>query len=295
MAVGADRRAIVRLVLRQNLGPVPAAPWRESSARWCSPRSSAGYLFGVTAADPAVLVLVVTVLAGVALVSALLPAMRASRVESGDGAALQLNRAQPRRRRRSAPGQEAHERPQRDAAAPRGAAAARPASALARPGHLQREQALVAVGVDRPVVRRRPRLLRRELHVERLRLARGEGRALGQVIGVAEPHVQPGRFRLGHRHGQSAVVRELEGERLAWPTATVPNCSEPGSTTRFPATAAVPESGTVSCPADVSTTTFWPLNVPTVVGAKVKVRVTDWPGPSVFPGRQPRHGVGRGQ
>ena len=66
------------------------------------------------------------------------------------------------------------------------------------------------------------------------------------------------------------------------PTGTVPNCSDPGVSTRFPATAADPESGTVCWPAEVSTTT-WSLNIPTCVGANVKVTVTDCPGPSVDP------------
>lgn len=81
MAVGADRRAIVRLVLRQNLGPVACGAVAGVLGSVVLAALFRGLLFGVTAADPAVLVLVVTVLAGVALVSALLPAMRASRVD----------------------------------------------------------------------------------------------------------------------------------------------------------------------------------------------------------------------
>jgi putative ABC transport system permease protein len=81
MAVGADRRDIVRLVLRQNLGPVATG----AAAGVIGSVVLAGLfrrlLFGVGAADPAVLAAVVTVLALVALVSALLPAMRAARVD----------------------------------------------------------------------------------------------------------------------------------------------------------------------------------------------------------------------
>jgi len=81
MAVGADRRDIVRLVLRQNLGPVASGAAVGVLGSVVLAALFRNLLFGVTAADPAVLAAVVTVLAGVALVSALLPAVRAARVD----------------------------------------------------------------------------------------------------------------------------------------------------------------------------------------------------------------------
>jgi putative ABC transport system permease protein len=81
MAIGADRREIVRLVLRQNLGPVASGAMAGILGSVVLAALFRRLLFGVTAADPGVLVAVVAVLALVAVSSALLPAMRASRVD----------------------------------------------------------------------------------------------------------------------------------------------------------------------------------------------------------------------
>ena len=81
MAVGADRRDIVRLVLRQNLGPVASGVVAGVLGSVLLAELFRALLYGITAADPAVLAAVVTVLTLVAVASALLPAMRASRVD----------------------------------------------------------------------------------------------------------------------------------------------------------------------------------------------------------------------
>lgn len=81
MAVGAARRDIVRLVLRRNLPPVLAGTAAGVLGAIALAVVFRGLLFGVTAADPMVLAGVVTVLALVALLSALLPALRAARVD----------------------------------------------------------------------------------------------------------------------------------------------------------------------------------------------------------------------
>jgi predicted permease len=81
MAVGAARKDILRLVLRRNLPPVFAGAAAGVVGSVALAIVFRGLLFGVTASDPAVLGAVVVVLAVVALASALLPALRASRVD----------------------------------------------------------------------------------------------------------------------------------------------------------------------------------------------------------------------
>jgi len=81
MAVGADRRDIVRLVLRRNLPPVLAGAAAGVLGSVLLALVFRRLLFGVSALDPAVLAGVVAVLVLVAVGSALLPALRASRVD----------------------------------------------------------------------------------------------------------------------------------------------------------------------------------------------------------------------
>ena len=81
MAVGAERRDIVRLVLRQNLGPVASGAVAGVLGSVVLAALFRGLLFGVTAADPTVLAAVVGVLGLVAVGSALLPAFRAAKVD----------------------------------------------------------------------------------------------------------------------------------------------------------------------------------------------------------------------
>ena len=81
MAVGAARRDIIRLVLRRNLPPILGGAAAGVLGAVALALVFRGLLFGVTAADPLVLVGVVLVLGLVALLSALLPALRAARVD----------------------------------------------------------------------------------------------------------------------------------------------------------------------------------------------------------------------
>ena len=81
MAVGAARRDIIRLVLRRNLPPVLAGAAAGVLGSVALAIVFRGLLFGVAASDPAVLAAVVLVLAVVAVASALLPALRAARVD----------------------------------------------------------------------------------------------------------------------------------------------------------------------------------------------------------------------
>jgi len=81
MAVGAERRDIVRLVLRRNLPPILAGAAAGVLGAVVLALVFRGLLFGVTAADPMVLAGVVAVLGIVALLSAILPALRAARVD----------------------------------------------------------------------------------------------------------------------------------------------------------------------------------------------------------------------
>src|SRR6516162_6537035 len=97
------------------------------------------------------------------------------------------------------------------------------------------------------------------------------------------PTARPGGFDLVTVTREPPVFEIWNDSTLFCPTGTFPNCSDVGVSTRFPGSAAVAVSGTVSLPAEVSTTT-WSLNCPTCVGAKVKVTVTDCPGPRLDPG-----------
>jgi putative ABC transport system permease protein len=81
MAVGADQRDILGLVFRRNLPPVLAGATVGVLGSVLLAAIFRRLLFGVTASDPAVLGGVVVVLALVAVASALLPALRASRVD----------------------------------------------------------------------------------------------------------------------------------------------------------------------------------------------------------------------
>jgi len=81
MAVGAVPADIVRLVLRASSGPVLAGAAAGLVGSVALATVFRGLLFGVASADPLVLGAVVALLGGVAVVSALLPALRASRVD----------------------------------------------------------------------------------------------------------------------------------------------------------------------------------------------------------------------
>ncbi|HUM13484.1 MAG TPA: ABC transporter permease [Myxococcaceae bacterium] len=81
MAVGAVRRDIVGLVLRGSSAPIVAGALGGLAGSVALATVFRGLLFGVASADPGVLAAVAGVLGAVAVVSALLPALRASRVD----------------------------------------------------------------------------------------------------------------------------------------------------------------------------------------------------------------------
>ncbi len=81
MALGADRRRVLRLVLRQGMGPVAAGALAGLAAALAATRLLSSLLFGVSPADPAVFASVVVLLAAVGLLACWLPARRALRVD----------------------------------------------------------------------------------------------------------------------------------------------------------------------------------------------------------------------
>jgi putative ABC transport system permease protein len=81
MAMGAIRRDIVRLVLRRSTAPIAIGAAAGLAGAVALATIFRGLLFGVASADPAVLGGVVLVLTAVAVISALLPALRAARVD----------------------------------------------------------------------------------------------------------------------------------------------------------------------------------------------------------------------
>ena len=81
MAMGAVRRDIVRLVLRRTSPPVLVGAAVGLAGSVALATVFRGLLFGVARADPTVLAGVALVLAAVAVLSALLPALRAARVD----------------------------------------------------------------------------------------------------------------------------------------------------------------------------------------------------------------------
>jgi ABC-type antimicrobial peptide transport system permease subunit len=83
MAVGAARADIVRLVLRGSTAPVLAGAAVGLAGSVALATVFRGLLFGVGSSDPLVLGGVVVVLTAVAVASALLPALRAARVDPG--------------------------------------------------------------------------------------------------------------------------------------------------------------------------------------------------------------------
>ena len=81
MAMGAIRRDIVRLVLARSSVPIVVGAAAGLAGAVALATVFRGLLFGVATSDPTVLMGVAGVLGAVAVVSALLPALRASRVD----------------------------------------------------------------------------------------------------------------------------------------------------------------------------------------------------------------------
>jgi putative ABC transport system permease protein len=81
MALGADRRDVVRMILREAAVLVTIGLGVGAAAALAAAQTAKALLFGLTPNDPATLVMAAVALAGVALAASYLPARRASRLE----------------------------------------------------------------------------------------------------------------------------------------------------------------------------------------------------------------------
>jgi putative ABC transport system permease protein len=81
MALGAARRRVVRMVLRDSLAPVVAGSAVGIVAALVTTRLMRSMLYGVTPTDPTTFAVVTAILLGVALVASAVPALRAARVD----------------------------------------------------------------------------------------------------------------------------------------------------------------------------------------------------------------------
>jgi ABC-type antimicrobial peptide transport system permease subunit len=81
MALGASRRDVWRLVLRQAAILVAAGVAVGAGASWALTRQMSSMLFGVSPSDPLTYAIVVAGLSVVALLACQLPALRATRVD----------------------------------------------------------------------------------------------------------------------------------------------------------------------------------------------------------------------
>ena len=81
MALGAARRRVISMVLRDSLAPVVAGSAAGIAAALVATRLMRSMLYGVSPTDPTTFAVVTAVLLGVALVASAVPAMRAARVD----------------------------------------------------------------------------------------------------------------------------------------------------------------------------------------------------------------------
>jgi ABC-type antimicrobial peptide transport system permease subunit len=81
LALGAERGAILRLVLRQGLGLVGAGVLAGLVAAWALTRAMANLLVGVSPTDPLTFTSAVLVLAAIAIWACYMPARRAMRTD----------------------------------------------------------------------------------------------------------------------------------------------------------------------------------------------------------------------
>ena len=81
MALGADRRDILKLVLGRGVRFVGIGVALGLAAAWALTRAMGKLLIGVSSTDPITYVVAVSILAGVALLACYIPARRAARAE----------------------------------------------------------------------------------------------------------------------------------------------------------------------------------------------------------------------
>jgi putative ABC transport system permease protein len=81
MAVGADSRAVMRMVIRQGLLLAVIGVAAGLAASFALTRLLASLLFGVSTTDPATFLVISTLLVGVSLVASFVPARRAMKVD----------------------------------------------------------------------------------------------------------------------------------------------------------------------------------------------------------------------
>ena len=81
MALGAERRAIFRLVLGEGMALVAIGVALGLGAALASTRLVAGYLHGVGARDPATFAAVPVLLGAVALAACYVPSLKATRID----------------------------------------------------------------------------------------------------------------------------------------------------------------------------------------------------------------------
>ena len=81
MALGAGRAAIARLILRETGVLLAIGAGLGAVLALAGGRAAATLLFGVRPYDPALLLLALTALAGIAFIASYAPARRATRIE----------------------------------------------------------------------------------------------------------------------------------------------------------------------------------------------------------------------
>jgi ABC-type antimicrobial peptide transport system permease subunit len=81
MALGAQRREILWLVLKQGLGMAAVGTAVGLASAWLLRKTVAELVFGISPADPATFVAAACVLIGFAVFASLLPARRATKVD----------------------------------------------------------------------------------------------------------------------------------------------------------------------------------------------------------------------
>jgi putative ABC transport system permease protein len=81
MALGADRKNVLRLILRQGAGIAATGLTLGTIAALLATQALSSLLFGVNAKDPGIYLAVAVVLALVVLMASYVPARRAARVD----------------------------------------------------------------------------------------------------------------------------------------------------------------------------------------------------------------------